>query len=95
MTTAGHALTVHEANSGARIALCSCGWIGGVHPIPRLGSTRKGTARKVPLGRPDVAVENATAEWRAHCQDKALGVAAAAAMAAPALADLAFRRRHT
>lgn len=95
MGVPGHALTVHEANSGARIALCSCGWIGPPCPVPRLRSTRKGTARAVPLARPEVAVADAEATWQSHIQDVRLGVAAAAEMHKVAAADLAFRRRHS
>lgn len=94
MTLLGHELTTHESNSHARIPLCSCGWIGTVHPVPVTYEKRDGTKRKTGRLLHEQAMEAARREWYDHLQNVDIARASAVAIGAPIAAELAARMRH-
>lgn len=62
---------LYVANTNARVAVCSCGWVGVVHPL------RKYLDHKTKRFRYDVAAaeEAATIEWARHVKVTHLALA--------------------
>lgn len=63
-TLSEHVCTTTKTNTNGIVPLCSCGWIGSVHPAPRyqLGTTKRYKRAY------EEATERAEAEHRKHVQ---------------------------
>lgn len=55
-------LTLTQTNTGGYVPLCSCGWIGNVHPAPKVSGPKGGKERRDYTA----ASMSASAEWRRH-----------------------------